>query len=493
MSTETYDERKTFRPLKAKLLFAVIAISTFLTTIVTFFNYYIEYKDEIKSLKSRIQQINETSIPAINSAVWNVDKVYLTVLTESIAKIRDMVSVKVLDPQNRIIMERKDSDADADESQSSDLIIYKYPLYHQDYNSFKVEHIGSVEIIATTVQIKERLFDQLIYFIVLQFIKTFILSWVILLIFHHYINKNIEQIIEFTKIFDLNSISNKYLKLKRNSTTRDEFDILQDEINKMIEQINTLNIAKESKISEQEKKIEMQQMNAINNSKLVALGEMAGGVAHEINNPLAIIHSHTQLMERMLEKGEPNKEQILKSLTAITTTVARIKNIVKGLRNISRDATTEKPDYVSLRTILLDVFSLCDERFKIHNIKLNCVLTKPAFGYSLHCRQVQLSQVFLNLLNNSFDAIADLDDKWIKIDAEIQNDRMVIHLIDSGHGIPNDIRQKIFQPFFTTKEIGKGTGLGLSLVYRMITDHGGEIYYDESHSNTCFTIILPIQ
>lgn len=490
MTTEPQTDKKIFRPIKAKLLFSVLTISTILTSFVIFFNFYIEYNSEIGTLRSRIQQINESSIPAINSAVWNVDKVYLTVLVDSIVKIRDIVSVKVTDPKNNIILERKNVETDG--TKAGDLLIYKYPLYHKHYNSSKIEHIGNVELVASTTQIKEQLYDRILYFVIAQFIKTFLLSWIILLIFHHYINKNIEQIIEFTKSFDLNSMSNKNLVIKRKSMTRDEFDILQDEINKMIEQINILNIEKESKITEQEKKIEMQQVNAINNSKLVALGEMAGGVAHEINNPLAIIHSHTQLMERMIEKNNPNKEQYLKSLKAISTTVDRIKNIVKGLRNISRDATLEKPDFVPLKPILVDVFSLCDERLKSHNITLICDLNSPAFNTPLHCRQVQLSQVFLNLLNNSFDAVVELEEKWIKIEAEIKNNRVIINIIDSGHGIAADIQQKIFQPFFTTKEIGKGTGLGLSLVHRMITDHGGEIYYNQSYAHTCFTLELPI-
>ena len=487
---ENMADKKIFRPIKAKLLFAVLIISTVLTSLVIFLNFYIEYNSEIGSLRVKLQQINESSVPAINSAVWNVDKVYLTVLVESIVKIKDIVSVRVTDPKKRIIIERTNPETDG--SSQSDLMFYEYPLHHQHYNSAKMEYIGNVEIVASTTEIKSALYNRIIYFVIAQFFKTFLLSWIILLIFHHYINKNIEQIIDFTRMFDLDSVNNKYLSIKRKSMSRDEFDILQDAINKMIEQINLLNIEKESKISEQEKKIEMQQMNAINNSKLVALGEMAGGVAHEINNPLAIIHSHTQLLERMVEKGSTNQEQFIKSTKAISTTVERIKNIVKGLKNISRDATSEKPDFVTLKTILTDVLSLCDERFKSHDIKLLCDLDHPAFSENIHCRQVQLSQVFLNLLNNSFDAIIDQKEKWIKIEAFIKNDRLVANIIDSGGGIPKDLRQKIFLPFFTTKDIGKGTGLGLSLVHRMITDHGGDIYYNEKFSTTCFTIELPL-
>lgn len=481
---------KPFRPLKAKLLFSVLTISTVLTSLVIFFNFYIEYNTEIGSLRVKLQQINESSIPAINSAVWNVDKVYLTVLVESIVKIKDIVSVKVKDPRGKIIIERTNTETDG--SKASDLMFYEYPLHHKHYNSSKIEHIGNVQIVASTTEIKENLYDRIFYFVFAQFLKTFILSWIILLIFHHYINKNIEQIVSFTQDFDLNSVNNKYLNIRRRTFSTDEFDLLQDSVNRMIEKINTLNTEKEKKITEQERKIEMQQMNAINSSKLVALGEMAGGVAHEINNPLAIIHTHTQLLERMIEKGNTSPEQMLKSTRSIASTVDRIKNIVKGLKNISRDATSEKPDYVPLRNVLQDVFSLCEERFKNHQVKLICDLEQEVFQVPIHCRQVQLSQVFLNLLNNSFDAVNVLPEKWIQIDAEKFNGKIKIMIMDSGKGIDPEIRQKIFQPFYTTKEIGKGTGLGLSLVHRMISDHGGEIYYDDLQSHTCFTIILPL-
>ncbi len=491
MATVSSVHNKIFRPLTAKLLFAVLTISTLLTSLVIFFNFYIEYNTEIGSLRVKLQQINESSVPAINSAVWNVDKVYLTVLLDSIVKIKDIVSVKITDPKKRIILERKNETTDG--SNVDDLMFYQYPLHHKHYSSPKMEYIGNVEIVASTTEIKRALYDRIFYFVLAQFVKTFLLSWIILLIFHHYINKNIEQIINFTNSFDFNSIKSKTLKLKRKSMTKDEFDILQDALNKMIEKINDLNTEKEIKISEQEKKIETQQMNAINSSKLVALGEMAGGVAHEINNPLAIIQSHTQLMERMIEKDNYSKDQFLKSTSAITITIDRIKNIVKGLKNISRDATSEKPDFVPLRTIFSDVISLCDERFKINNINLICDLQNPVLDINIHCRQIQLSQVFLNLLNNSFDAVAVLEKKWIKLEVLKEQNFIVINVIDSGHGIPNDVRQKIFQPFYTTKEIGKGTGLGLSLVHRMIADHNGEIFYNDTSVNTCFTIKLPLK
>lgn len=106
-------------------------------------------------------------------------------------------------------------------------------------------------------------------------------------------------------------------------------------------------------------------------------------------------------------------------------------------------------------------------------------------------RQAQIEQVLLNLLNNSFDAIQSTPDRWIHITARLENHRVLILVTDSGTGIPNDVQQKMLQPFFTTKEVGKGTGLGLSISKGIIEDHQGQLYYDPKNKNTCFVIDLP--
>ncbi|MDO9183253.1 MAG: ATP-binding protein, partial [Bacteriovorax sp.] len=371
----------------------------------------------------------------------------------------------------------------------NNLRVYKYPLYHLDPSR---EFIGSVEIVATTQNIRNEIYNRQIPLIAGEIIKTLLLSFLIILVINYYININIEQIIDFLRTFEPKSTETNYLKIIRNSSTRDEIDILQNAINKMILQISNLNKEKEQKISEQQKKIEMQQMAAITSAKMAALGEMAGGIAHEINNPLTIIYTNSKIMEKMIEKGITNTEVFLKSSSNIIKTVERIGIIINGLKNISRDASNEKMEKVPLKNILLDVISLCEERFKNYLIEIHCDTSAPIFETKLNCYQVQLSQVFLNLFNNAFDAIRHLDIKWIRIEARKDDKWFYIHFIDSGHGISQDIREKIFQPFFTTKEIGKGTGLGLSLVYGIIKNHNGEIYYDDSFPNTCFTIKLPL-
>ena len=107
------------------------------------------------------------------------------------------------------------------------------------------------------------------------------------------------------------------------------------------------------------------------------------------------------------------------------------------------------------------------------------------------CRPNEVSQVLLNLLNNSYDAVEELEDKWIQVVTSIKNDKVCISVIDSGNGISQEIANEIMQPFFTTKPIGKGTGLGLSISKNLLESQQGELIIDHESANTKFDILLP--
>jgi len=228
----------------------------------------------------------------------------------------------------------------------------------------------------------------------------------------------------------------------------------------------------------------------ISSSKLAALGEMAGGIAHEINNPLTIISMSVQSILKMEEMGLLQPSMLKQMLEKILSTTERISNIVKGMRVISRNSEGESFGKDTLRNILGDVIALTSEKFKDHlvNISLN---ESAVLDDKIDCKPVQLSQVFLNLVNNSFDAIELLDNKWVKFTITDLEDLIEIRVSDSGNGIPVEVSKKILQPFFTTKEVGKGTGLGLSLSHSIIKHHGGSLYYDQRCENTTFVIHLP--
>ena len=236
-----------------------------------------------------------------------------------------------------------------------------------------------------------------------------------------------------------------------------------------------------------EKNVEVQ---TYENSKLAALGEMASGVAHEINNPLSIIIGKTSLMKVQLSAPTWNREKITEDLGKIEDTALRISKIIKDLTAFSRNAEHDSFTVVEVRQIIEDTVSLVNEKFKYHSIDIivNCPL-----NITLECNATQIGQVLMNLLTNSFDAVKPLEKKWIKIEVKRFGSHVNIRVSDSGQGISPRIRDKIMHPFFTTKSVGEGTGLGLSLSKGLVESHNGNLKYIPSATYTTFEIQLPLR
>ncbi|MEQ1723814.1 MAG: ATP-binding protein [Pseudobdellovibrio sp.] len=223
-------------------------------------------------------------------------------------------------------------------------------------------------------------------------------------------------------------------------------------------------------------------------SRLSALGEMAGGVAHEVNNPLAIIRGKTGILKQRLLEGQLDKVNGLRDFGVIEATVDRIAKIVKGLRTYSRNSENDPFENSNLRDIIDDTIELCAEKLKAGTIQMTLECDP---NIEVPCHPAQISQVLMNLIMNAYDAIAELHEKWIKIYVTEDQNNIAINVSDSGLGIPTEVANKIMQPFFTTKNIGKGTGLGLSISMGIVEAHGGNLKYLTSEKNTTFCLKIP--
>lgn len=224
-------------------------------------------------------------------------------------------------------------------------------------------------------------------------------------------------------------------------------------------------------------------------SKLSALGEMAAGVAHEINNPLAIIVGRSEQVLNRRVRNELEASYLIESMNVIQTTSFRISNIIKALMDFSKQGLQSPYNIETLEKTVTDIKVLCEERFRFHGVKL---ILEGDFSLQIKTRGPQISQVVLNLLNNAFDATEKEVNRWVKITVGRHHEVIRIAVSDSGKGVPLENRDKIMLPFFTSKEVGKGVGLGLSISKGIVESHGGHFYLDSLQSETTFVIELPV-
>jgi PAS domain S-box-containing protein len=234
-----------------------------------------------------------------------------------------------------------------------------------------------------------------------------------------------------------------------------------------------------------EKQLELQRVKTIRNAKLASLGELAAGIAHEINNPLAIIDGSTKLMPKFID--QPEKLAIY--IKNIEKSCLRISRIVSSLKKFSR--TTDNDNYAKsrLKYIVEESIILTSAKANRHNTAVSLVCETNAF---IWCDEIEIEQVIVNLINNAIDAIKNLTEKWILITLHKNDETLVLSVKDSGPQIPAYIIDKIFDPFYTTKKTGEGTGLGLSISKGILDEHKATIGIDKNVSNTCFVIVFPL-
>jgi PAS domain S-box-containing protein len=241
-----------------------------------------------------------------------------------------------------------------------------------------------------------------------------------------------------------------------------------------------------------EAQIEANKVQLVASARLSALGMMAGGVAHEINNPLGIIHAlASDLRDMVKEEGSAPPEMVARNSARIRETADRIAQIVRSLRQISREGSRDILHPTHVNKVVEATLAICRERFRANAVEL--ILPGSVPELSISCREVQIEQILLNLLQNAFDAVVEQPgERWVRLNVHSSEDSVVFSVTDSGPGIPEELRPRIMEPFFTTKPVGKGTGLGLSLSKSIAEEHGGKLEYSQDQGQTCFSLILPL-
>lgn len=269
-----------------------------------------------------------------------------------------------------------------------------------------------------------------------------------------------------------------------------------EEVRILYKELERWNKELERRVEERTKELKESQAQLIQSGKISALGELAAGVAHELNQPLNVTKIICQSILRDIEKDRFDKEDVKGDLPEIVSQMNKMAEIIDHMRIFSRRTVGMLRETVELNIIIENALKFTGQQLQDYNISLIKELSSPL--PVIIGDPVRLEQVFLNLITNARDSVEScrkedgrIEIRSYKVDG---GKEVAIEVKDNGKGISEDVKEKIFQPFFTTKEVGKGTGLGLSVASKIIEEHKGRIEVESKiGEGALFRVILAVE
>ncbi len=478
--------------------FLVTSMAMIFLTVVIYFSV-ISFGQKI--LSEALSEKTHFIKNAFLEPMWTYDQFLIKEIGDSVlvnSKYVQTTALKIVDAQNVVMYEKTISEQKS----------FEETLDDSEFQSVQIEFIkgqqkiGKIYLSMTNEGFIKAYRKQLFSILIFSLVVLSFLSLLLKAYFEKTLTNPLKKILSQVKL-----IENENYKVVHLEGLPYELELVSQALSHAGEAIEKRNIDIQNHnldlgrlVLERTKELEKQLEKNLNSSRMAAVGEMAAGVAHEINNPLTVIDLNLVKLKKLsnLANDTNNEAQqkvmaVFQSVEKIQLMVYRIAKIIKGLKSLSRDGDQDPMVPFTVSNMLDDVKVLVEMKLKTQDIKFE--IYAPAEEIYAFGREVQVSQVLVNLISNGIDAISDMqmnegEDKWVKL--EVKEDSRFIQFIitDCGHGIPEDLLQSIMKPFFTTKAVSKGTGLGLSISRSIILEHGGTFEYNKNSKNTQFIFNL---
>ncbi len=469
-----------------KILVGVLFISGLATLFIASYQLYRDYQTDVRGIEERLHQIESSYLKSVINSLWEMNEGQVKISLEGILNLPDVESVVVKDEREIIFSIGK--------AKSERVIVRKYKLIY-DLGTVS-DSVGELIVTASLENAIARLKERIIVVFLSQALKTMVTSFFILILIRFLVTSHVEKIAQFFKKHDIGTKPKKLVldRVYLQGKYQDEFDSLVQSVNEMVikldkefnqrviaeKELLQLNINLESLVDTRTKQL-------VEANKLATLGEMAGGVAHEINSPLSVVHGLTRRLVRQVENRE-SIEKLTGSLVKIENLVDRIFIITKGLGMFARDSSHDKFMEKKIVNIIKTVVGYANARYIKTNVIIN--FNAEQDNFILNCQESTVSQILNTLISHSVHKVKDLEENWILLSS--QNDEGVYEIIinDGYDGDHFDVKDFLENPFNVKKGVQKGSGLELSLLCGMLDSQNIKIIFGDGSQGYKYRLIF---
>ena len=474
--------------LGKKLVFAVLIISSIITTVMTATTFYLDYNSELSKMEQQFEQIKKVNLQALAGSLYSVDDPLIDAQIDGLLNIDHVVSIRLFDESNEKIRDREKKDIEIVSG-----IEKSYEIFYTENG--ESEKMGRLELASTQVFLFERIFAQALRFFVSQGMKTTIVSFILLFVFYQLILKHVVATSKYMSRLELGQNGSQRptrpLDLGR-KPVNDELNKLEETVNKLVtEALSQLN-SKQEMIQETLENLETHRKAIQQSSRLASIGEFSANIVHEIKNPLAVVIGSLHILLQQEKKGIVQLDpKVLEKIEMAKTAGERIARISDTMLRLSRgESSADSIVLINLGDFWKSLQPMFEHKKNETRVPIEVKFLAET-GTTIQVDLDKLSMVVINLINNAFDESIKHQNPKITLEFAQKEDSLVLAVQDNGTGLTPEIVKKIFQPFFTTKASGKGTGLGLAFSKKIAQQLGGDITVDFDRPTTTFCITIP--
>jgi signal transduction histidine kinase/CheY-like chemotaxis protein len=466
------DSNKQFSTISKKLIFKIVAFSTVVTFIITALQLQREYNASIKGLHHHLGQVAKIVVPEMTYNVWHLDENAIRLQLSAMINLVDFDFVELKFDREVISF--------GDKTKFSNKKVQVFDL-KSNFKGSK-HSLGTLKIVTNLNPYIQNIIDKAFVILLSNGIKTFILVFFMYYVFNRSILIHLNHISTELSTMNLKSLKSKLHLSREDKDYNDELDIVVNSINDL--HVSIINEVEAAELAREEKE-ELQEMLA-QSQKMEALGRLAGGIAHDFNNILHVIIGSVEQAKSYLQNQDADK--VKKYLADIMRFSEKADHMIKQILTYTHQ---KKVSFTILN--LTEVFEESIEMVQSTlpaNISLEFNVEDD---YYIYGDRTQLNQLIFNFCTNARDAIGEgLGFICINIKREPNTNRIVISIEDNGQGLEENIKEKIFDPYFSTKAVNKGTGMGLSIIHAIVEKMSGYIWVESKvGQGTQFYIVLP--